>query len=46
MKKISEDEIIIHIEHWLGHNFQKNDYNQIYAMVVSLLDRMGYIVER
>jgi hypothetical protein len=46
MKKISEDEIISHIEHWLGRNFEKNDYNQIYAMVISLLERMGYIVER
>jgi hypothetical protein len=46
MKKISEDEIISHIEHWLGRNFEKNDYNQIYAMVISLLERIGYKVER
>lgn len=45
IKKVSQEELIEHIQYWLGKECEKNDFAQIYAMVISLVDRLGFDVE-
>jgi hypothetical protein len=44
--KISEEEIKEHIDYWLGIDWENKSDEQLYAMVESLLRRVGYSIEK